>query len=267
MKLLKDDQLKDLYSGAKPVVSGVAAPTNWTEASSPVQPSSIDLRIGTISVPAQRTTQQPIVITKGRHPLPPGQTAVVKTQEQLRLPTNLAAIGFPPSHVSVQGILMTNPGHVDPGYEGPMHLTVINMGRESFELRIGDPIVTILFFELDTGVTKGYSDRNPALTEPDVNKLSRDFIDVENRAKKIANRAVGKGVAAVTVFAAILTIAAQFIPYYLGGIEEAKRNEAVLTQQVKVLEDKVKALEDKQRGAADTTAPTRKPDSSKKGTQ
>src|SRR2546430_1903946 len=116
MKLLKDDELKELYKGEKPVIAGVPAPSNWTEANSPVQPSSIDLHIGKISVPAEHTAQEPTKMSHGRHPLPPGQTAVVTTLEHLHMTRNLAAVGFPPSHVSVQGILMTNPGHVDPGY-------------------------------------------------------------------------------------------------------------------------------------------------------
>ncbi len=188
MKLLVDSELKDLYSG---VITGVPAPQSWTDAKSSVQPASIDLQIGTISVPNEDPSQSPIKINKGRHSLPPGQTAVVTTLERLKMSPNLAAIGFPPSHVSVQGILMTNPGHVDPGYDGPMHLTVINMGRDSFELRIGDPIVTVLFFKLDADVTAGYSTRNPdPLPDPDVNKLSRDFVSVEKRAKKIARNAI-----------------------------------------------------------------------------
>jgi dCTP deaminase len=251
MRLLKDDELKDLYGGTTPIIAGIAAPKDWTDARSPVQPSSIDLHIGKISVPGHRSTHAPTEIFHGRHPLPSGQTAVVTTLETLHMLPDLAAIGFPPSHVSVQGILMTNPGHVDPGYKGPMHLTLINMGREPFELRIGDPIVTVLFFRLDSAVSADYTVRNPGtLADPDVNKLSRDFVDVENRAKKIATGAVRRGIAIVTVLAAVITVAAQAIPYYLGGIEEAKRNDAVLSQQVKALEEKVKSLEEKQQPTA-----------------
>src|SRR5271167_3158370 len=43
MKLLKDDELKDLYEGTNPVIKGIPAPKQWTDAASPVQPSSIDL--------------------------------------------------------------------------------------------------------------------------------------------------------------------------------------------------------------------------------
>jgi dCTP deaminase len=258
MKLLKDDQLKDLYTGAKPVITGITVPKSWTEAASPVQPSSIDLHIGKVSLPAERTSQKPDDVTDGRYRLQPGQTAIVTTHEDLHMPPNLAAIGFPPSHISVQGLLMTNPGHVDPGYDGKMHLTVINMGRDSIELRIDDTIVTVLFFELDGSVTADYRVRNPkAPPSPDVNRLSRDFVNVENRAKKIAKDAVLRAGLYGVLVAAALTIATQILPYYLGGIEEVKRNQAVLTEQVGALREKVKSLEDKQQPKTDLTDATR----------
>jgi dCTP deaminase len=179
--------------------------------------------------------------------LVPGQTAVLTTQEHLRMRPNLAAIGFPPSHVSVQGILMTNPGHVDPGFVGPMHLTVINMGRDAYDISVGDGIVTVLFFELDADVAADYSVRNPGpLSEPDVNKLSRDFVNVENRAREIAKNAVIRAGVYGAIGALLLTVVMQIVPYYLGGIEEIKRNQAVLTEQISTLRDQVKSLEEKQ---------------------
>jgi deoxycytidine triphosphate deaminase len=85
--------------------------------------------------------------------LEPGQTAIVSTVEELALTEEIAAIGFPPSKVSVQGLLMTNPGHIDPGYSGPLRFTVINMGKSSYVLRRNDAIVTVLFIQLQS-VTK-----------------------------------------------------------------------------------------------------------------
>jgi deoxycytidine triphosphate deaminase len=261
MKLLKDDQLKDLYTGTKPVISGIPAPKNWIDAGSPVQPSSIDLHIGKISVPAERTSQKPIEINEGDYSLPPGQTAIVTTLEQLHMPSNIAAIGFPPSHISIKGLLVTNPGHVDPGYDGPMHLTLINMARDPFELTIRDPIVTMLFFELESDVTANWLTRNgrpgSSLSPNLVNKLSRDFVNVENRARKVAGDAVRRATIIATLLVAGVTLGAQFVPYYLGGIEEAKRNDAVLAQQVKALEEKVKSLEDKQQPKTDLMTTTR----------
>jgi dCTP deaminase len=245
MKLLKDDELKTLYDGPKPVITGTHVPKSFTDAGSPVQPSSIDLHVGKISVPAEKESQSTTVRTSGRHSLVPGQTAVLSTQEQLHMRPNLAAIGFPPSHISVQGILMTNPGHVDPGYNGPMHLTIINMGRDAYDISIGDGIVTVLFLQLDGDVTADYSTRNPGPNpEPDVNKLSRDFVNVENRAREIANRTLLKAGIYGGITWAVLTLATQVLPYYLGGIEEIKRSQAVLTEQVSTLRDRVKVLEE-----------------------
>src|SRR6266481_1005052 len=70
------------------------------------------------------------------------------SREELKMPDNFLDIGFPPSKVSVQGILMTNPGQVDPGYEGRLRFTVINMGSQDFVLREGDVIVSLILMEL-----------------------------------------------------------------------------------------------------------------------
>jgi dCTP deaminase len=246
MKLLKDDQLKAFYAGETPVIAGAPKLIDWTSAASPVQPSSIDLRIGKISVPSERTSQTPDKVTSGRYHLSPGQTAIVTTVECLHMPSNLAAIGFPPAHISVQGLLMTNPGHIDPGYDGPLHFTVINMSRDSIELRIDDAIVTLLFFELEEAVSADYRTRRPeAAPDPDVNRLSRDFLNVSIRARTIAKGEVRRATLVAGLVAAVLSLSAQFVPYYLGGIEETKRNEAVLEERVRTLQEKVKSLEDK----------------------
>ena len=91
-----------------------------------------------------------------------GRTAVVTTMEEFALPNDIAAFGFPPSRVSFQGILMTNPGHVDPGYKGPLHFTVINMGSKDYVFRRRDPIVTILLFRLDHASGADWTSRGNA---------------------------------------------------------------------------------------------------------
>jgi dCTP deaminase len=84
---------------------------------------------------------------------------------------------------------MTNPGHIDPGYKGPLHLTAINMGRESFEIRRGDLIVTIVVVELaaepKADFAARYGSSSPShITQTQLNRLSADFANVEERAKK-----------------------------------------------------------------------------------
>ena len=132
MRLLKDDELVPLVRGANPILTGHgyddgAAVGPWYLRQSPVQPCSIDLTVGEIFLPGTtREEDGGADHPKASHNLDRGQTAIVTTREILHLRSNLAAIGFPPSHVSFQGLLMTNPGHVDPGYVGRLRFTVMS---------------------------------------------------------------------------------------------------------------------------------------------
>ena len=85
---------------------------------------------------------------------------------------------------------MTNPGHVDPGYSGHMRFTLINMGHDDYPLIRGNPIATLLIFELSGPATKDYRARRPTPTvipsEPAIPELSRDFIDYERRSREVA---------------------------------------------------------------------------------
>jgi dCTP deaminase len=196
VRLLKDDELIGHVSGTTPLITGVQQPANWYSNDSPIQPSSIDLHIGDIFLPGvKRDDPGGVLRPKIEHILRPGRTAVVLTQEEFRLPGHISGIGFPPSHVSFQGILMTNPGHVDPGYAGPMRFTVINMGSQDYILRKGDEIVTMLLIELSSSAQQdwlmqhGGSPAGPP-TQDDIDRLSADFLDVDRRAAQISQRTV-----------------------------------------------------------------------------
>src|SRR5207244_5336353 len=108
---------RDLVGGAASLIDNFNIERLGTP-DSPVRGASLDLLIGEIFVPG---------IIDGKlggsdrgkqtYALASGATAVVRTAETLRLPGDVAAIGFPPSTaVSLAGLLTTNPGHVDPGY-------------------------------------------------------------------------------------------------------------------------------------------------------
>src|SRR5262249_24111108 len=98
-----------------------------------VRSTSLDLTIGEIFIPGSPPNDLGgSNMPKREHNLDQGHPAVLRTRENLRMGPCRAAIAFPPAHVSLKGLLMTNPGHVDPGHEGPLHCTVINMGHESY---------------------------------------------------------------------------------------------------------------------------------------
>src|SRR5262249_49192949 len=117
-----------------------------------VRSTSLELTIGEIFVPGSSPDDFGGADNgKQEHNLNQGHTAVIRTREILRMGASRAGVAFPPAHVSLKGLMMTNPGHIDPGYEGPLHCTVINMGHESYSLNRGDRIMRVLVFELDNG--------------------------------------------------------------------------------------------------------------------
>lgn len=81
---------------------------------------------------------------------------MVRTIESFKLDDSHAALVLPVSSVSLQGLLMTNPGQVHPGYQGKLHVTVINMGRQPFMLKKGDRLLHALIFKLDQPVSSSY---------------------------------------------------------------------------------------------------------------
>jgi dCTP deaminase len=199
MRILIDEELRVLVENdSTPLVTPKPKQQNWFDRDSPIQPSSLDFHVGKMFVPGNPPGADGAPLSIGeRFILNAGQTIVIRTEEEICLPSALAGFGFPPSRLSSQGILMTNPGHLDPGYKGHLHLTAINMGRASFEIRKGDPIVTLVLFQLNERPKADFVDRygavSPsAVTQAHINNLSPDFANVQERAESIANRAVEK---------------------------------------------------------------------------
>src|SRR4051812_39526941 len=114
MKLLTDTDLKTYIDDKKePLITGDISTNVWNTKSSAIQPCSVDLRIGHIQIPAEGNRKAKTITGSGKeYVLTTGQTAIVTTSEKLQMRKKFAGIGFPPSHVSIRGLLMTNPGHV-----------------------------------------------------------------------------------------------------------------------------------------------------------
>jgi len=223
MGLLKDDELLKYVERKDPIIIGVEKPADWDSKNSPVQPSSIDLHIGSIFLPGAKKDESggesnPVT----EHILNHGHTAVATTLEEFKLPGNIAGIGFPPSSVSSKGILMTNPGHIDPGYAGRMHFTIINMGKKEYSLRKGDAIVTVLLIELSGLAHMDWLQRrDKKAAEPSIQEtidlLSADFMDVDNRATKISEEAVKRADLRIKKFSVLVPILAALATALVGG--------------------------------------------------
>lgn len=212
MTLLRDEDLIARVQAEPQLVRGLRPPADWYGRESPVQSASVDLTVGNIFLPGTEPDELGSVESpRTEWTLGTGETAVVTTQEELRIPANMAAIGFPPSRVSFRGLLMTNPGHIDPGYWGVLRFTVINMGRQPYTLKKGDIVVSVLFFELARHVKADYVARRPGYvpTGPQreqIDRLSNDFVDVENRSRDIARAEAKEAGIKIAAIAAVVSL-------------------------------------------------------------
>lgn len=188
MRLLTDKEIAcELYQ--KNILKLKTVPSH-DDADSPIQPASLDLHVGKIFVPERPDHQLGSTKTPKRHnhPLAPGETALIETEESLHLPSHITAVVFPPASMTSQGILMTNPGIIDPGYNGHLSAVLINMSKETFDIKKGGIVFSALIFDLEKSVGCDYSarrgeshTRSELALQENYEKLNQDFLQIENR--------------------------------------------------------------------------------------
>ncbi len=283
MSFLTDSELKRLIGSVDSPIRGVDLSGDLDSIRSQIQPCSVDLRISEVFLPF-RTDETDVgkVHRTYRYDLDVGETVRVATCEEFELNNHYGALVVAPARLTRRGILVPDVGHVDPGFSGPLRMTIINMGRNRYEVKSGDVIVTVLLFRLDTPVDVGLRDRTggppPYEEGRDTKHLSPDFLDIERRASCIAvetTKAVLRGSgwirAFVTLFLPIIVgILAALITYYisvesrLSGLEvESKMftEHREFDGRISQLESQVNDLTDPNTGsaAASTTQTTTVP--------
>lgn len=120
-----------------------------------LQACSYDLRIGTIfrENEIQKPDEQKIIDIK------PGEILNLFTMEEIDLPSNIAAVVYPINSQSSRGLLVLNPGHIDPGYTGPITIKAVNLNRVPLPINRGMEIFTIIFHVLPKATTSPYQEK------------------------------------------------------------------------------------------------------------
>lgn len=216
---------------------------------------SVDFTVGAILIPGTAENGVGGTINPATQiSLKQGHTAVIRTAEKLSLPMGVGAICFPPSSdVSLPGLLTTNPGVIDPGFTGPLHLTVINMGKADFPLKVGDRILRVLLFKDASIVGSAKSESSDPVTKEILERLSHDFLNVEQRATQVADKVVGKAELnikrasiAVPIIASILAALISYFSAFSPLKDRIADNKADLTKQIEAVKDDVSSLKAKQ---------------------
>ena len=111
--------------------------------------------------------------------LEPGQMLSIVTHEEIRMPKNLCGMVYSKNGLALKGIFAFNAGHVDPGFEGPIVIRLINLRANQYTITLGQPIFTIVFERLVVPAADkpNLKERSP-ITMSETVKSVREFADV-----------------------------------------------------------------------------------------
>ncbi len=112
--------------------------------------ASYDLRVGDEvylsenQIPTRLGPDSPYVV------LPPGQFALVKTYEEIRIPRDLIGLLSIRSKFKFQGLINISGFHVDPTYTGNLIFSVQNVGPNDIRLKYLEPVFMLMWANLLT---------------------------------------------------------------------------------------------------------------------
>lgn len=120
-----------------------------------VEPASYDLRAGIVLWRERdsgdlavryfdgKAKVQPVVT------LQPGQMIFVITEEELKLSSTISGTVYSRNKLQKENVLALNAGHVDPGYEGPILIRLINLGAQPWPVTLGQAVFTVVFHTVE----------------------------------------------------------------------------------------------------------------------
>jgi deoxycytidine triphosphate deaminase/addiction module HigA family antidote len=151
-----------------------------------VQLASLDLTLDDFII---TTEGEEVDISGGEcFSLEGGQTVNVRTREWIEFPLDYVGRVGAMTQLAKFGIIMSHGFQVDPGFKGRLQFCLFNAGGKSYELRSGDPIISLEIMPLAStpshdestaGQARSSSDRAEVISHfrsDDCNHLVRDFL-------------------------------------------------------------------------------------------
>jgi len=124
-----------------------------------VQPASYDLRIGhLVYSPSFIPPDKPVDLTKngGTYVLPPYGNAILMTYETLKLgPQMIGRFGLKSGYTR-RGLIASVGPQVDPGFEGKLFISLLNLFPKSHMIKYKDPFLTMELHILEDIPEKTY---------------------------------------------------------------------------------------------------------------
>ena len=150
--------------------------------------------------------------------------------------------------------MITNMGHVDPGYSGYLHFTAINMGNEPYGLKTSYDYrcCTMILFKLSEDVEpyrkgqiiKFSTNRGEIEVSDAVDNslpyLAKDFLSIEKRAESVAEKKFNKTAWASGIFSFMAALIVAAYPLYQTYINKPWETESnKVNNKMQVLETKL----------------------------
>ncbi len=117
-----------------------------------LEASSYDLRVGSIFRDGEVVKNSGATVR-----VEPGEIVTCLTLEEVSLPDDVGGLLFARNEESAKGLLVTNPGHVDPGFKGALTVRAVNLRRVAMVIHIGQPIFTLCLCMLPGPSDRPYS--------------------------------------------------------------------------------------------------------------
>jgi hypothetical protein len=192
-------------------------------------------------------------ITSNSFSLPPRGLVWVVSKERFNLPLNITGLATLKTAWTRNGVLALTVGVVDPGWDGPLAIAVVNFSKNTFTIKKGDPFFRLLFMQhqLGTGNVKSQT------TEEYIDEIQRHsnatfsetFLTLDTLTSEIAEKILGFPrvafqIGAITILIAFLAIT---VPVALSAlppvIKSEGRIERVEQQLTKLTDDRITKIE------------------------
>jgi len=120
-----------------------------------------------------------VLVPAGEHiTIPPGQFALLLTEERIAVPPNAMALISMKARFKLRGLINVSGFHVDPGFSGRLKFAVYNAGGNAIDLMPGQELFLIWYSALDQttkAVYRGQHQNQDGITPEDVMSI-RGFV-------------------------------------------------------------------------------------------
>lgn len=120
--------------------------------------------------------------------IPPGQFALLLTEEEVRIPLDVLAFISIKASKKMTGLVNVSGFHVDPGFHGRLKFSVYNAGAEAIVLEVGECLFPIWFCQLPEPNEDRYDGKHQGqmgLSSEDVTRLQGDLASPAALKKEI----------------------------------------------------------------------------------